>query len=200
MRSAASPRNYRIAFPPPSATFAWRAARLPLNRPRYTEASETGIQLWKLEKLQAEKAPERREASNAEQAFEARKLHANKELRDQELEASSRFERPGGCACAGMSRSGGNAIRFLRGRSPCTSSRQARHRRARRQFPRRRTRQASWTPPRKNPQPNAAALTLGTFPPLQLGPKPEAERIWKLVTALKGVVEPSFWARLTTSL
>jgi len=35
------------------ATFARRAARLPLNRPRYTEASETGIQLWKLEKLQA---------------------------------------------------------------------------------------------------------------------------------------------------
>ena len=47
-------------------------------------------------------------------------------------------------------------------------------------------------------QSKAAALALGTLPPTHLGPWPGLGRIWKLVTAWKGVVEPSFSARLIT--
>ena len=39
-------------------------------------------------------------------------------------------------------------------------------------------------------------MALGTLPPVHFGPWPGRGRIWKLVTAWKGVVEPSFWARV----
>ena len=48
------------------------------------------------------------------------------------------------------------------------------------------------------PQSKAAALALGTLPLMHFGPWPGLGRIWKLVTAWKGVVEPSFWARVMT--
>src|SRR6476620_322069 len=47
-------------------------------------------------------------------------------------------------------------------------------------------------------QSKAAALALGTLPLMHLGPWPGFGRIWKLVTAWNGVVEPSFWARVMT--
>jgi hypothetical protein len=65
-------------LPPPSATFARRAARLPLDTAPIYGSFETEIGLPKARRsFKRRKRPVGEEASKAESAFEARKLQAD---------------------------------------------------------------------------------------------------------------------------